>query len=444
MNGTTLPLVKYPATHASELINDSGVTGANVADALDELQDEISAIPTNAILKDGSVDFTGDQSFGGHKATHLADPTTGTDAANKQYVDAGDAATLAAANAYTDAHGPTVSVSGPTTVDAVPAWSSTSGALRPSAAVKIHSAASDKHEVAASFEAVVTDADAATITYNLNASNVHMTTLGGNRTLAYTNASVGQRILILLQQDAIGGRSVTWWANIHWANGVAPVLDSTAATGWNLVELECLGVDSYMVPVWYEIGRRGSNLAGSIFHTNSAGELVQLDGTGKLPALDGSQLTGITSGNGAHRLVTTNSSATYTILDADDVVINNANADTTLTLSNGASYSGSKQVTLVNFTNTHLVTINRSGSDTFIDFSGSRTSLVLQYGDVITIAHIGSGSWVVLNRRFAGHTTGSGTPALGSNCPATTLTAPFAWIKTTLADGSVVYVPAWR
>jgi hypothetical protein len=41
----------------------------------------------NFVKKDGSVSFTANQSFGGNKATNVADPVSATDAANKQYVD---------------------------------------------------------------------------------------------------------------------------------------------------------------------------------------------------------------------------------------------------------------------------------------------------------------------------------------------------------------------
>jgi hypothetical protein len=41
-------------------------------------------------------------------------------------------------------------------------------------------------------------------------------------------------------------------------------------------------------------------------------------------------------------------------------------------------------------------------------------------------------------------TTGSGSAALGANCPASTATAPYTWLKVTASDGSQVYVPAWK
>jgi hypothetical protein len=47
--------------------------------------------------------------------------------------------------------------------------------------------------------------------------------------------------------------------------------------------------------------------------------------------------------------------------------------------------------------------------------------------------------------QFAGtNTTGAGSAALGANCPATTATAPYTWIKAFAADNSIVYIPCWK
>lgn len=40
--------------------------------------------------------------------------------------------------------------------------------------------------------------------------------------------------------------------------------------------------------------------------------------------------------------------------------------------------------------------------------------------------------------------TGAGSAALGSNCPATTFSAPYRWIKSRTSDGSTVYYPVWK
>jgi hypothetical protein len=44
----------------------------------------------------------------------------------------------------------------------------------------------------------------------------------------------------------------------------------------------------------------------------------------------------------------------------------------------------------------------------------------------------------------AAHTTGVATAFLGANCPATTATQPFTWLKFELDTGDIVYVPAWK
>jgi hypothetical protein len=46
--------------------------------------------------------------------------------------------------------------------------------------------------------------------------------------------------------------------------------------------------------------------------------------------------------------------------------------------------------------------------------------------------------------RIFNNTTGSGSAALGANCPAVTDSAPYTWFKMTAGDGSTVYVPAWK
>lgn len=58
-------------------------------------------------------------------------------------------------------------------------------------------------------------------------SNVHNVVLGGNRTLALSNVSVGQIFTIRLTQDATGSRTVTWFTTIKWAGGSAPTLTTT-------------------------------------------------------------------------------------------------------------------------------------------------------------------------------------------------------------------------
>lgn len=71
------------------------------------------------------------------------------------------------------------------------------------------------------------NADSTTITFDLNESNFHTVTLGGNRTLALSNPTVGQKFAIRLQQDATGSRTVTWFSTIRWPDNTVPTLSST-------------------------------------------------------------------------------------------------------------------------------------------------------------------------------------------------------------------------
>lgn len=73
-----------------------------------------------------------------------------------------------------------------------------------------------------------TASDGATTTYDVSKNNYIHHTLGGNRTLAVTGDSKGDSFIIELIQDGTGNRTVTWWSNIDWADGLAPVLSTTA------------------------------------------------------------------------------------------------------------------------------------------------------------------------------------------------------------------------
>jgi hypothetical protein len=72
--------------------------------------------------------------------------------------------------------------------------------------------------------AVNTESDASTITFDLSDGKLHKATLGGNRTLAVSNATVGQSFVVRLAQDGNGLRTVTWWSTIRWVYETEPVL----------------------------------------------------------------------------------------------------------------------------------------------------------------------------------------------------------------------------
>ncbi|TXI01563.1 MAG: hypothetical protein E6Q76_16905 [Rhizobium sp.] len=233
--------------------------------------------PSTLIHADGSVAFSANQSFGGHKATNLADPTTGTDGANKEYVDAVAAAILAAAEAYADSlHTGDVTADNPTTVGDVPYWSTTARKLSSTSPLAVHTASSNKVETkVASFRAYNTAVDGATVIFDFDLADLWEVTLAGNRTLAYSHASKGQIVGVRLIQDGTGSRTVTWWANIRWHHSLAPVLDPTPA-GSDLIFLECVGQDVYGVPIWEEVCRKSSAPRKGIY-SNTDGATITFD-----------------------------------------------------------------------------------------------------------------------------------------------------------------------
>ncbi|MBI5003547.1 hypothetical protein HZC00_00420 [Candidatus Kaiserbacteria bacterium] len=66
-------------------------------------------------------------------------------------------------------------------------------------------------------------------TINWNDGNVQSMTLTSNMTLSFSNGQQGGEYKLILKQDSTGGRTVTWPADVLWANATAPTL--TATTG---------------------------------------------------------------------------------------------------------------------------------------------------------------------------------------------------------------------
>ena len=81
--------------------------------------------------------------------------------------------------------------------------------------------------VAPEVEVAVADVDGATVTMDYAAGRVHKVTLGGNRTIAFSNFADGGTLRIFLFQDSPGSRTVTW-PTITWAGGSPPTLTTTA------------------------------------------------------------------------------------------------------------------------------------------------------------------------------------------------------------------------
>lgn len=101
-----------------------------------------------------------------------------------------------------------------------------------------------RNDVLLGLKNIQSDTDAATVTMDMSASNDHTVTLGGNRTIAFSNVSTGQWFYVELVQDATGSRTVTWPAGIKWPDRTAPVL-SLSANSIDAFMFQCVGSNSY-------------------------------------------------------------------------------------------------------------------------------------------------------------------------------------------------------
>lgn len=93
-------------------------------------------------------------------------------------------------------------------------------------------------------QTIVTATDGPTVTFDLSQGNIQKVTLGGNRTLAVSNVSVGQAFIIRLTQDSTGSRTVTWWSGISWVDGSPPTLTTTPGKT-DVFGFLCTGTNTY-------------------------------------------------------------------------------------------------------------------------------------------------------------------------------------------------------
>lgn len=72
-------------------------------------------------------------------------------------------------------------------------------------------------------------------TIDLANGTLQILTLTGNCTFTFPTATAGKSFMILLKQDATGGRTATWPASVKWPSNTAPTITSTASKGDKLV-----------------------------------------------------------------------------------------------------------------------------------------------------------------------------------------------------------------
>jgi len=74
--------------------------------------------------------------------------------------------------------------------------------------------------------------DAPEITVDWSKGDTQTATLGGNRTLTFSNGQKGGKYTLIVTQDATGARTVTWPSSVRWPGptqaAVPPTLTTTA------------------------------------------------------------------------------------------------------------------------------------------------------------------------------------------------------------------------
>lgn len=122
--------------------------------------------------------------------------------------------TLPASVAARFVSGPTVAVD-----NALTRYDGTTGLLVQSSNWLLDDA--DKLKGIAAYSPIVTVTGS---NLDLNLGNTFYKLLTGDVALTVTNASPGQKFSLKVAQDAVGGRYVTWWSTITWADLNAPTL----------------------------------------------------------------------------------------------------------------------------------------------------------------------------------------------------------------------------
>ena len=89
------------------------------------------------------------------------------------------------------------------------------------------------------YQDLTTETDGATVTLDWSTGNQGIVTLGGNRTLAFSNLQTGQRYTLWIKQDGTGTRTLTWPAYMIWDGGSAPTLATTGGN-YDCIVFTCL------------------------------------------------------------------------------------------------------------------------------------------------------------------------------------------------------------
>jgi hypothetical protein len=83
-----------------------------------------------------------------------------------------------------------------------------------------------------------------TQTISLTSGTVQTVTLTGNCTFTMPTATAGKSFIIIIVQDATGGRTATF-TSVKWPGGTAPTITTTASTGRDIISFFSDGTNWY-------------------------------------------------------------------------------------------------------------------------------------------------------------------------------------------------------
>jgi len=72
-------------------------------------------------------------------------------------------------------------------------------------------------------------------TLNWNNSNLQTLILSGNTTLTLSGATEGSRLQLIVKQDSVGSRTITWPSTVKWSMGGVPPVLTTTQSGIDMV-----------------------------------------------------------------------------------------------------------------------------------------------------------------------------------------------------------------
>lgn len=260
----------------------------------------------------------------------------------------------------------------------------------------------------------------------------------GNSSTGNTNTAVGfcamQNATVGFENVAVGAQALqsTTTGASNSGVGTNALLSNTSGTSNSAVGADALTSNT--------TGNYNSALGAKALTSNTTGSENAANGYNALGGnTTGAQNTA--AGAYALRLLTTGSSNTALGRGAGFAPAGDTtNATTTATGQTLVGFqSGQSSPTQVNYATAlgYQALVSAAGAVAIgTDHTGVGASATVQDAFVLGTA--------LHQVQISNNSTGAGSAALGANCPATTLTAPYTWLKMLAGDGSTIYVPGWK